>query len=321
MSSICPEPDNGASPTRVIAHRGASGYLPEHTAAAKVFAYALGVDFIEQDVIATKDGELIVLHDTSLNAVSDVATRFPGRQREDGEHYAIDFTFDELSTLTLHERRRPDTDELRYPGRYPYTLENFKIMRLEDEIRLISGLNASTGRHVGIYPEIKSPGFHLAEGVDLGERVHASLLANRDYITGSVFVQSFDSRELERLKSDFGTEFSLIQLLEADEAENLVQAPERLAAIAEYAVGVGLPFDTLIRRERIDGRPAATELAGVLADSGLLVHPYTLRRDVAPPGTVDYFDTLRFLMHELRVDAIFCDHPDDAIAVRARSSA
>lgn len=308
------------SRTRVIAHRGACGYLPEHTNVAKALAYGLGADFIEQDVVATRDGELVVLHDIWLDDVSDVAARYPERGRDDGRHYVIDFTWNELSELSLLERRRSRTREPEYPGRFPFDLP-LRISRFEDEIRLISGLNATTGRHVGIYPEVKDPAWHLEAGLDLTALMNEALVANRELISGPVFVQSFDAGELQRLKQEFGMTLPLIQLLERGDAERLARSANARRRIAEYATGVGLPFQTLIQPQLVDGRPAPTELVSVLTDSGLLIHPYTLRRDVAPEGEVDYAAALKFLIHELDVDALFSDHPDDALAVRDRSGA
>src|SRR5690554_7145662 len=92
-------------PPFVIAHRGASGYLPEHTLEAKALAYGQGADYLEQDVVATRDDELVVLHDVHLDHVTDVARRYPGRRRRDGHWYARDFTLAELRTLEVHERR------------------------------------------------------------------------------------------------------------------------------------------------------------------------------------------------------------------------
>ena len=287
---------------------------------AKALAYGFGVDFIEQDVVATADGELVVLHDTYLDDVSDVALRYPGRRRDDGRFYVIDFTWAELGSLSLVERRRPGADALQFPGRFPYELP-LPVSRLEDEMRLISGLNATTGRHVGIYPEIKDPQWHLAAGIDLTALVHDALTANRDLISGPVFVQSFDGAALRRLREDLDTAFALVQLLGREDALELERNAEARRRIGEVAVGVGLPFQTLIEPALVDGRAAATALRGRLAESGLQVHPYTLRRDVAPEGEIGYFAALGLLIHELEVDAIFCDHPDDALAVRARSAA
>lgn len=319
MSSTSPERQGTGARTRVIAHRGASGYLPEHTAAAKVFAYALGADFIEQDVVATKDRQLVVLHDIELDAISDVASVFPGRQREDGFHYVVDFTLEELRRISLHERRRSGSDELMYPGRFPYDLPAFRVQTLDEEIRLVSGLNASTGGHVGIYPEIKDPAWHAEADIDLTLLVHETLERARSTISGPVFVQSFSTTSLRRMRTEFDTAWPLVQLIDADRADALATGDEPVAAIADYAQGVGLPYTALLTMR--DGRLGAAPLATMLRTAGLEIHPYTLRRDAQPAGDINYFDALGFLIHELQVEAVFCDFPDDAIAVRAGSGA
>ncbi|HVS22519.1 MAG TPA: glycerophosphodiester phosphodiesterase family protein, partial [Gammaproteobacteria bacterium] len=163
----------------VIAHRGASGYLPEHTLEAKALAFGLGADYLEQDVVATRDAELVVLHDPYLDDVTDVAERFPGRRREDGRHYAIDFDLVELRQLAVSERRRSGSRGARFPARFPPETAIFRIATLEEELALISGLNRSTGRNVGIYPEIKHPQWHREHGIDL-----ARLLIDKLYAHG-----------------------------------------------------------------------------------------------------------------------------------------
>src|SRR5690606_4780770 len=120
----------------VIAHRGASGYLPEHTLEAKALAYGFGVDFLEQDVVATRDRELVVLHDLHLDDVTDVAQRFSGRARADGRHYVVDFTLAELRTLNVVERRRPGTREPLYAGRFAADTPRFRIATLDEELAL-----------------------------------------------------------------------------------------------------------------------------------------------------------------------------------------
>jgi glycerophosphoryl diester phosphodiesterase len=99
----------------VIAHRGASGYLPEHTLEAKVMAHAMGAPYIEQDVVLTKDDVPVILHDIHVDTISDVASRFPGRQREDGRFYALDFTLAELKQLRVTERFNAKTDSRFFP--------------------------------------------------------------------------------------------------------------------------------------------------------------------------------------------------------------
>ena len=102
----------------IIAHRGASGYLPEHTLPAKALAYAMGADFLEQDVVATRDDQLVVMHDIYLDRVTDVATRYPDRIRADRRFYVRDFDLGELKQLDVWERANADGSAV-YPGRFP----------------------------------------------------------------------------------------------------------------------------------------------------------------------------------------------------------
>lgn len=150
----------------VIAHRGASGYLPEHTLEAKTLAYAMKPDYIEQDVVMTKDDQLVVLHDHYLDRVTDVAERFPNRARADGRYYAIDFTLAEIKTLRVTEGFDIDAQGNKvagFPDRFPLWKGDFTVPTLAEEIELIQGLNKTLGYNIGIYPEIKAPWFHRHE--------------------------------------------------------------------------------------------------------------------------------------------------------------
>src|SRR5262245_24187713 len=120
----------------VIAHRGASGYLPEHTIAAKAYAHALGADYLEQDVVLSKDDVPVVLHDVYLDTVTDVAKRFPDRKRADGRFYALDFTLAELKQLRVTERFDVRTGQPVYPKRFPAAQSSFQISTLEEELQL-----------------------------------------------------------------------------------------------------------------------------------------------------------------------------------------
>src|ERR1700752_919639 len=103
----------------VIPQRGASGYLPEHTLAAKALAHGLGADYLEQDVVATRDSQLVVLHDLYLDDVTAVAQEFSGRHPKDGPLSVINFALPELEPLTVFERRAPGTAKAKYPARFP----------------------------------------------------------------------------------------------------------------------------------------------------------------------------------------------------------
>jgi len=220
----------------VIAHRGASGYLPEHTLPGKALAHGMGADFLEQDVVASRDGQLLVFHDLHLDQLTDVAQRFPGRARSDGLYYCIDFSLVELQALRVTERRRKNGSGARFPGRFPVDTGSFRIHTLEEELEFIQGLNRSTGRRTGVYAEIKDPGWHERHNFALGDRLIETLRAfgycTRD---DGFFVQCFSGPELRRVRARHGPGVPLIQLLEEGAAVNR----EALQSIAEYAQGIG----------------------------------------------------------------------------------
>jgi glycerophosphoryl diester phosphodiesterase len=286
----------------VIAHRGASGYLPEHTLPAKALAYGQGADYLEQDVVASRDGELLVFHDLYLDALTDVAERFPGRARPDGRHYCIDFDLAEIRTLRVRERRNPATGEPRFPGRFPIGAGAFGIVTLAEELAFVQGLNRSTGRVAGIYPEIKEPAWHRGHGIDLGARL-IETLARFGYRQASapVFVQCFDADELRRLRTELGVTLRLVQLVEAEGPALDDAALARLSGIVD-AIGADL-------RLLLGGEPA-TGLAAAARKAGLQVHAWTVRADQLPAGFTSLESLLDRLCRDLRVDGIFTDFPD-----------
>ena len=302
----------------VIAHRGASGYVPEHTLAAKALAHGLGADFIEQDVVLTGDGHPIVVHDIHLETVTDAARVFPDRARDDGRFYAIDFTLDEIRRLSVHERVDPATGQAVYARRFPVGRSRFGIATLAEELELIQGLNASTGRDVGIYPEIKAPGWHRAEGHDITRTVLAELerfgYTDRD---DNVYVQCFDPREVERMRRELGSRLKLVVLIgenEWDEAPvdyDALRTPEGLRAVAAYADGIGPWLPHLVRRDA--ERWTSSGLVESAHALSLAVHPYTVRADDLPEFARDVDELLRLVFDELAVDGVFSDHPDRVI--------
>lgn len=315
-----------STPQLIIAHRGASGYLPEHTLEGKALAYAQGADYLEQDIVATRDGALVVLHDLFLEQVSNVAAVYPGRQRDDGHYYVIDFTLAELRELGLNERRQPGRQEALYPERFPLDGGGrFRIATLAEEIELIRGLNRSTGRSVGLYPEIKEPRWHAAHGIDLGRHL-LETLADFGYRRAGdpVFVQCFDAEELTRLRGMAGMQLKLVQLFDELQLRDVLRRErEGLAAVAARADAVGLPYRALLEPPAglPDGRPRASSVLERIRAAGVRLHPYTFRRETLPPYVPALESLLEFFLAELRVDGLFCDFPDIAVAVRDRVAA
>ena len=298
----------------VIAHRGASGYLPEHTIAAKAMAYAQGADYIEQDLVMTKDDEVVVLHDHYLDTVTNVADVFPHRAREDGRFYVIDFTLAEIRQLAVYERfvnsggsKTPVFNE-----RFPLEKSTFRVNTFAEEIELIQGLNKSTGRTVGIYPEIKSPAFHRQEGKDISAAV-LEVLKNYGYRTKQdlVFLQCFDPYELQRIHQQLFSKMEmavpLVQLLGTDPQFEPALTEEGLAQVAAYADGIGPSMFLVVKP---GSGVEVTDLVARAHELDMVVHPYTFRRDQLPAFVDDYQQLLKIFLDDVGVDGVFTDFPD-----------
>jgi glycerophosphoryl diester phosphodiesterase len=306
----------------VIAHRGASGYLPEHTLESKQLAHEMGADYLEQDVVATRDDQLVVLHDIYLDRVTDVAERFPDRLRRDGRFYVRDFDLDELRTLRAWERLDGAGAPI-YPGRYPARSGEFRLHTLAEEFAFIRELNDSTGREAGIYPEVKRPAWHREEGIDLSRRL-LEVLAAAGYRRREdpVFVQCFDAAELRRIRTELGCPLRLVQLIgdnswgESDTDYAALQTPEGIAQLAETADAIGPWLQQLYELEKIDGVPVPTTLCRMAHERHLAVHPYTFRADDLPAGFADFEHLVRFFVDEVGVDGLFTDFPDKVRELR-----
>lgn len=301
----------------VIAHRGASGYLPEHTLAAKAMAYAQGADFIEQDLVMTKDDEVVVLHDHHLDTVTNVRDVFPNRARADGRFYVIDFTLDEVRRLAVSERfKLNDGPRVAvYEQRFPLDRASFGISTFAEEIELIQGLNQSTGGSIGIYPEIKSPAFHRGEGKDISAAV-LEILKTYGYREkqDNVFLQCFDPDELQRIRDELlpamDMSVALVQLLGTGPEFRAALTPEGMKAIASYADGVGPSINLIVDPDSAASKLETTSLVPLARDLDLLVHPYTFRRDLLPAYVADYDELLEIFLNEIGVDGVFTDFPD-----------
>lgn len=305
----------------VIAHRGASGYLPEHTLAAKAMAHAMRADYIEQDVVMSRDGVPVVLHDIYLDSTTDVAQQFPGRSRKNGRFYAIDFDLVEIRQLSVHERSQRDnsgTERAVYPGRFPLGPGLFRVPTLAEEIELIAGLDHSCDRRTGLYIELKAPNWHRQQGQDMVPALLDVLhQTGYDKRPQRVFLQCFDERTLRRLKSKLENPLPLIQLIgdnswgEDTEADfDYMRSDDGLAKIATYADGIGPWLMQIYEGPDSSGAPGLNDLAARAQAHGLAVHPYTFRQDELPAG-IDSFDQLLELFLEgAGVDGLFTDFPD-----------
>jgi glycerophosphoryl diester phosphodiesterase len=303
-------PTLGGSAPIVIAHRGASGYLPEHTLEAYALAIDQGADAIEPDLVITKDGVLIARHERYLSGSTDVASRpeFAARKRFDAflekdegrrleDWWVEDFTFAELRTLRARQPRANRSAE--YDGLYV-------IPTFAEILALAARKSKEAGRPVGVYPETKHPDYFSAIGLDFKARLVSAL---RDYEAGPVYIQSFVPEILQRLKGE--TDAKLVQLVEDRNGSPSVA----LADLAAYADGVG-PQKSLL---------ASGEFIAEARRLGLFIHPWTYRLDQLSLANADEAGLtarergvaeMAHAFAELGVDGLFTDFPDAGLDAR-----
>ncbi|MEM9301059.1 MAG: glycerophosphodiester phosphodiesterase [Pseudomonadota bacterium] len=304
----------------VIAHRGVSGYLPEHSAASKVLAHAMGVDYIEQDVVLSRDRVPVVFHDLTLDATTDVRLRFPERAADDGRYYVADFDWAELATLRIGPRIDVTSGERIYPTRYAGPRSLHPPVRLDDELMLIAELNRLLDKDIGVYVELKRPAWHRARGLDISRAVLAVMTAH-GYTgrTHRAFLQTFDFEELRRLRIDLGSELRLIQLIgendwdESPTDYDWLRSEVGVAVMAAVADGVGAWMPQLV-----DDALHPSAFRQRLRDRQLPVHVYTLRADVLPPQVADFETLIRIYVDAVGVEGIFTDQPDRVLRYLGR---
>ncbi len=308
----------------IIAHRGASGERPEHTLAAYERAIDQGADYIEPDLVVTRDGVLVARHENEISGTTDVAAhpQFAGRKRTkliDGQNitgwFAEDFTLAELRTLRARERLpeiRPANT--RFDGLYP-------VPSFAEVIALVRAKEAETGRRIGLYPELKHPAFLKQEvNFDTVDLLITALDSAGLTPNDPLFIQSFEVAPLLRLRTMGG--WKLVQLMapeggpaDAPEMRYAAMAtPEGLAAVAKYADAIGVAIPMVLNP---DGSP--TSLVADAHAAGLLVHAWTLRKENAflppalrfgeTPSAAGNLPGLWALLKGAQVDGVFTDDP------------
>ena len=331
-----PPPPPPPAPPIIIAHRGASADRPEHTLAAYALAIEQGADFIEPDLVPTKDHQLVARHESEISDTTNVADHpeFASRKTTktiDGETktgwFTEDFTLAELKTLRAKER----LPQLR-PANTKYDGQE-SIPTLDEIIALAKSGSAKSGRTIGIYPETKHPSYFRSINLPLEPPLLAAL-AKAGWTTASapVFIQSFETGNLKALKSQTGVR--LIQLIDSGTSADGVSydsmiTPAGLTAIAAYAAGIGPSRDRIIPRDPAGNLLPATTLVRDAHAARLQVHPWTerpenyflaaaYRRGANPVDRGDAAGEIRAYL-ETGIDGIFSD--STAAAVEAMSPA
>ena len=309
----------------VIAHRGASGYRPEHTLASYRLAIALGADYVEPDLVPTRDGVLVARHEAEIGRTTDVAGRaeFAGRMTTkeiDGKQstgwFVEDFTLAELKTLRAIERLpelRPRNT--RYDGRY-------EVPTFDEILGLVAEESDRLGRRIGVYPETKHPSYFAELGLALEDRL-LDALYEHGYGDphAPVFIQSFEPGNLQWLRSRTG--LPLVQLVEATGRVDLVTSTG-LRRVAGWADAVGVAKDLVLPRHADTGTIGAP--SALVADAhavGLQVHVWTMRdenaflptgyrRGVDPSAIGDSIEETQAFL-DAGVDGVFTDQPDTTL--------
>jgi len=309
----------------VIGHRGASGYLPEHTLPSKALAYGQGVDYLEQDIVLSKDNIPIVIHDIYLDEVSNVANEFPTRNRSDGRFYVIDFTVEEIKTLHASERFNHYTGQPIFSKRFPLNQSTFYLNTLAEELEFIDGLNKANidnKRQVGAYVEIKYPSFHKNENRSNVSEIVLDVLREYNYTkrTDNVFLQCFDIDELQRIRYELKSDLKLVGLLTDNRYRSEYMKTDYtywtseigVEDMSRFADGIGPHYTQLFEQGTNTLEPS--KLFYDARRYNLLIHPYTFRTDVDPQPFATFNIMLEFFIDRLKVDGLFIDQPDKVVA-------
>jgi glycerophosphoryl diester phosphodiesterase len=331
--------DPAAHKVLIIGHRGAAGYRPEHTLASYELAARMGADYVEPDLVSTKDHVLVARHEPDITATTDVADHpeFADRKTTktiDGTKtvgwFVDDFTLAELKTLRAKERL-PDVRQRNtiYDGHY-------QVPTFQEVIDLVKQLSRELARPIGIYPETKHPTYFRSEGLPLEELLVQTLNRNGLNRPGAkVFVQSFEVNNLKAL--DKVLKVPLVQLLDipgnfpadgSGKKYGEIATAAGLKEVATYADGVGPSKDYIIPRDASGHSLPPTSFIADAHAAGLVVHPYTFRNENqflpledrsnggADPNAYGnaFAEDKRFFA--AGVDGIFTDNSDTGVAAR-----
>ncbi|CAN7646358.1 glycerophosphodiester phosphodiesterase family protein [Acidovorax sp. LjRoot194] len=301
----CGGSDDAPAQPQVIAHRGASGYLPEHTLGGYELAIRMGADFIEPDLQITKDGALVAIHDDTLNRTTNVATLFAQRN---GGYKVADFTLAEIKTLTVVPT---GTGKVSYPGFVPSATSPFTVPTFQEVVDFAKKQSSAVGREVGIYPEAKQADPVMEDGI------LKTLNANGYNGTSKVFIQSFSDATLRSLRTKQIAQNNKMPLILLGVATTAADGSVRMGVtgatgvrpltlkdVASFNEGVGVLINNTtypVTKAFIDQAHAA----------GLKVHGWTFAQADATLAAAEFRKYL-----DMGMDGMFANYPDLAVTTR-----
>ena len=320
----------------VIGHRGACGYRPEHTLASYQLAIDQGADFVEPDLVSTKDGVLIARHENEISETTDVATKFPDRKTTktiDGKTvtgwFTEDFTLKEIKTLRAKERLA--FRDQSFNGQ-------FEIPTFKEILALVKEQSKKLKREIGVYPETKHPTYFQSLKLDLEEPLANELKkAGLNKKNSPVFIQSFELTNLKKLKkltqnklvfliddpevvpADFvatGDKRTYLQLMTSEGLKEIAKTADGIGPYKRYLLPTKIVTDK--KGEKSEEKLTPTPLVKMAHDAGLVVHPYTFRSEekylLKEYNKDPQAEYLEFFAME--VDGLFSDFPDQAVKSR-----
>lgn len=311
-------------PITVIAHRGASGYRPEHTLAAYELAIEMGADFIEPDLVSTKDGILIARHENEISMTTDAEEKFPNRKKTKkfGSHivtgwFTEDFTIAEIKTLRAHERL--STRNQSFNGKY-------SVPTFAEILAFAQEQSQRRGRIIGVYPETKHPSYFASIGLSL-EPLLANELKRIGWVKvkDPVIIQSFELNSLYQLRKLLDVRLVFLYdnmstkpfehgIPGQPEAKPPLSRLEEFNTLAQFVNGVGFSKAMIIPKPK-----ESSNIVDLAHSAGLFVHVYTFRSDkpflaqeYAQEPAKEYLSFFK-----LGIDGVFTDFTDHAIKARS----
>lgn len=312
----------------IIAHRGASGYRPEHTLEAYKLAIKMGADFIEPDLVMTKDKVLVARHENEISETTDVAAKFPDRKKTkkiDGQQitgwFTEDLTLKELKTLRAKERL--EFRDQSYNGK-------FEVPTFDEVLNLLKVESKNHKREIGIYPETKHPSYFASIGLPMEDAVVTALKKHGlDKATSPVFVQAFEMDILKKIKklsevrlvflygSPNERPYDFVLAKDKRTFNDLTQ-PSALRELSKTIHGIGPHKSYIIPTNNFGERLKPTTLVADAHATGLVVHPYTFRKEeIFLPATYKGNVETEYLeFFEQGVDGVFTDFTDQAVKAK-----
>jgi glycerophosphoryl diester phosphodiesterase len=318
--SACPL---SATTKVVIASAGASGYLMEHNLPSVALAVAMEADFIKQDLVLTKDNEVIVFRNPTLERVTNIGKLFPDRARADGRYHVLDFTLDEIRQLSLHDPT----------GNFPAELRpRLTIPTLNEELSMIRGLEKTLKKSIRIAPEIKQPWLYRQEGRDISRQV-LTILQEYGYNgqEDKVILLSFDPEELQRIAKkllpEMGMSIKLIQLIDSNEGtETMVKewgdlvsynydwifSKSGLRSLKRYIAGIGLHKSMLADNR---GMPLLSDFIDNIHQLGMVAYTLPVQQEAhsMAPFVNSFAEELDFFYFTVGVDGIMTDFCQEGV--------